>query len=83
MDKITKALKQLSPGEQKAVKSLLEKILNRNFENMDIKKLKGYDDIFRIRKGKIRIVYRIKQNKKIFILAIERRNDKTYKFRGI
>ncbi len=79
MDKIKKALKKFTEKEKKIVKNILGKISERDFNNLDIKKLKNREDIFRIRKGKIRIVYIIKNNN-IKILLIERRNDKTYNF---
>ncbi|NOY35637.1 MAG: type II toxin-antitoxin system RelE/ParE family toxin [bacterium] len=80
MDKIDKALKRMGPDERKAIKPLLEKILNNDLSNLDIKKLRGYDGVFRIRKGNVRIIYRIDQSDKIFIIAIERRTSKTYRF---
>lgn len=78
MDKIAKALKKLAAGEKKIVKAILIKINCHDFDGLDIKKLKGRQDIYRIRKGKIRIIYLIDENKKIFILTIERRSDNTY-----
>jgi len=77
MDKINKALNKLSLKERRVVKVLLEKIGTGTTSDLDVKKLKGRDDIFRVRKGKLRIIYR-KKNERIFILAIERRNDTTY-----
>lgn len=78
MDKIDKALRKLSLRERERVKEILKRLNAGNFRNLDIKKLKGRDDIFRIRKGDIRIIYRT-FGKEIFILAIERRSEKTYK----
>ena len=80
MDKISKALKSFSEQERETVKILLEKILRKDGLNLDIKKLKGQKDIFRVRKGEIRIIYRVDDNNKIYILAIERKSEKTYKF---
>lgn len=77
MDKIAKALKKLAAGEKKIVKAILVKINCHDFNGLDIKKLKGRQDIYRVRKGKIRIIYRL-DNNKIFILTVERRNDNTY-----
>ena len=45
--------------------------------DVDLKKLKGHENIFRIRKGKIRIIYRL-QDGQIYLLAVEKRNDNTY-----
>ncbi|MFH0854487.1 MAG: type II toxin-antitoxin system RelE/ParE family toxin [bacterium] len=80
MDKISKALKRFSEEEQDKINRLLILIKNGAFSGLDLKKLKGRDDIFRIRKGKIRILYRIDDNNEIYILAIERRSDNTYNF---
>ena len=40
--------------------------------------LKREKNIFRVRKGTIRIIYQVKEEK-LFVLAIERRSEKTYK----
>lgn len=77
MDKITKALQKLTLKEREQVKRMLKCLNSLEFEGLDIKKLKSRNDIFRIRKGDIRIIYQTKKEK-IFILAIERRNEKTY-----
>ena len=77
MDKISKALKKLSAKEKIKVKILLEKILSGAFSNVDIKKLKARDDIYRIRQGNLRIIFR-KRETVITILTIERRSDTTY-----
>lgn len=80
MDKIAKALKKFSVGEQNKIKELLIQIKEGILKDLDVKKLKGYDDIFRVRKGKIRILYKVNENNEIYILAIERRSDNTYNF---
>ena len=80
MDKISKAFKKLTEKERNKIKQILQKINSGDFKNLDIKKLKGRDDIFRVRYGKIRIIYRMDENKNIFILIIEHRSEKTYKF---
>lgn len=80
MDKIEKILNKLSPKERKRVKDILLKIDSNDFQNLDIKKLKTRDDIFRIRKGDIRIILCKKENS-INVLSIERRGSKTYKKR--
>lgn len=79
MDKISKALKRLSPKERLALKHILLKIKENDLSDFDIKKLKGHDNVYRIRKGKIRIIIFIKE-RKVKILTIERRSDNTYNF---
>jgi mRNA-degrading endonuclease RelE of RelBE toxin-antitoxin system len=78
VDKIEKALKKLKKKEKEAIKSILTKVQKEKIRDLDIKKLKGRDDIFRVRKGKIRVVFR-KNSENISILSIERRSDKTYR----
>ena len=78
MDKITKALKNFSVKEKNFIKEILLKLKSGDFINLEIKKLKGYQDIYRMRKGKIRIIYK-KTDNQIKLLIIERRSDKTYR----
>jgi mRNA-degrading endonuclease RelE of RelBE toxin-antitoxin system len=77
MDAIEKALKKLTAKEKERVKGILAKLASGKTQGLDIKKLQGREDIFRVRKGDIRIVYR-KSDGAISILLIERRNEKTY-----
>lgn len=78
MDKIAKVLKNLSLKERELVRDILLKIKNNSLAGFDLKKLKDCEDIFRVRKGKLRIIFKRLDNGKIFILAIERRSDNTY-----
>ena len=77
MDAIKKALKRLSAKEKKWVREILASLVSGKTQGLDIKKLRGRDDIFRVRKEDIRIVYR-KSGRSISILLIERRSEKTY-----
>lgn len=79
MDKIGKALRRLTAKERKTIQDILNKLSSNQIQSLDVKKLKGRNDIFRIRKSDIRILYQVRQDGKIFILAIERRREKTYK----
>lgn len=78
MNNIEKALKKLSDKERERAREILKKLYAGNTNGLDVKKLKGRDDIFRVRKEDMRIIYRL-HGDTIFILAIERHNDNTYK----
>ena len=78
MDKIAKALNKLSTKERKRVKEILSQINEGNFQTLNLKKLKDRNDIFRVRKGNIRIIFRKKDNG-IRVLTIERRTTTTYR----
>ena len=79
MDKIAKALQKLTKKEHGRIKIILEKLSSGDSSGLDIKRLKGREDIFRVRSGDIRVIYRKNDLGKIFLLAIARRNEKTYK----
>ena len=79
MDKIEKALRKISAKERLQVKRILKKLNSGELKGLDIKKLKSRDDIFRVRSGNIRILYRFYSGS-IFILSIDRRSENTYKF---
>ncbi len=78
MDKIDRALKRFSSKEIKQIKSILTRLTSKDLAGLNIKKLKNREDIFRLRKGDIRIIYQVREGK-IFVLAIERRSEKTYR----
>lgn len=78
MDRISKALQRLTPKEQKIIKGILTRVERGEVEGMDLKRLKGHDSIFRVRKGDIRIIFS-KSGGAISLLTIERRSEKTYR----
>lgn len=78
MDKISKALKRLSPKERRQIKELLLKIESGDFTGLDLKRLKDQEGIFRVRRGDLRIIFQ-RENGVIAVLAIERRSEDTYK----
>lgn len=79
MDKIEKALGKFSEKERAWVKTILRQLQAGEVSGLWIKKLKIREDVFRIRKGRIRIIYRKDSGNKIFILTIDRRKEDTYK----
>ena len=79
MDKIDKALAKLGLKEKGKIKKIVKALRLGRFDNLDIKKLKGAEDLFRVRKGNLRIIYQIRDNH-IFILRLGYRKEDTYKF---
>jgi len=78
MDKKEKFIRKLGPKRRKHVFKTIEKILSRQWKHLDIRKLKGYDDAYRVRKGDIRIIF-IDKGDDIEVLSIGYRDDDTYK----
>ena len=79
MDKIGKALKKLSAKERANIKEILLLISAGKFETLHTKKLRGRQDIFRARKGRLRVIYRVGRGGDISVLAVERRSENTYR----
>lgn len=79
MDKLEKAVKKLTKKEREGLKEIIKALQSGRFNNLNLKKLKGGMDIFRVRKGNMRIIYQIR-NGRIFILKIGRRKENTHKF---
>jgi mRNA-degrading endonuclease RelE of RelBE toxin-antitoxin system len=77
-DKIQKILAKLSDKEKEIVKLLILRVKLDDTQGLDIKLLKGHADLFRVRKGRLRIVYK-KGKDGFLIVRIDRRNEKTYK----
>lgn len=77
MDKITKVLRKLSEKECAHVEQILTLLLAGKTASLDIKKLQGAEDVYRVRVGTLRIIFR-KQKPDILILEISRRDEGTY-----
>ncbi|HEY4503133.1 MAG TPA: hypothetical protein VJC14_01740 [Candidatus Paceibacterota bacterium] len=78
MDHIQKSLKRLSGKERGQVRIILERLRDDDSLGLDLQKLAGSEDIYRVRKGDLRIIF-LRKGKDIFVLAIERRSEKTYR----
>ncbi len=77
MNKIQKFLGKLVPKERLIATDLIDKVLKGDFVGLNMTKLKGFENIFRIRKGNLRIIY-TKENGRIDLLYIGHKNDTTY-----
>ena len=78
MPPLSKLLSRFNLEDRKILEPVIAQIISLKWYNLNIKKLKGYQDIFRFRRGKLRIIF-IKNGKNIRIINIERRKETTYK----
>ena len=76
-DKITKYLNKLSNKDRVSLLEAMFNLSNLNFSNMDIIKLSGQKDKYRIRVGSHRIIFFIKNNE-AYIEEIKKRDENTY-----
>ncbi|MDO8442669.1 MAG: hypothetical protein Q7S81_00155 [bacterium] len=80
MTKLERIIKKFSATERKVIKNTIIQLKTGSFEGLDVKKLQGSRDIYRVRKGSMRIMYYLGVNKEVVIFAIARRSDNTYNF---
>jgi mRNA-degrading endonuclease RelE of RelBE toxin-antitoxin system len=78
MNKIDKFLNKLSKKERAIIEDCLKSIKNKNFEDLNFKKLSGFDVLYRVRRGSIRVVF-YWEGQNVNIIKIDRKNDNTYK----
>ena len=77
-DKITKFLRKLSSKQLTEVKRVMDLIMSGRFDDLDIKKLSGHNDLFRVRFGRIRIIFAKTKSGNVIKYA-SFRDDKTYR----
>jgi mRNA interferase RelE/StbE len=70
-----KNFEKLSKSDQKIITKQIE-LLSTSYENSDIKKLKGYDNLYRLRAKDYRIIFTVNKNlKQISISAVGHRRE--------
>jgi mRNA-degrading endonuclease RelE of RelBE toxin-antitoxin system len=77
MNQIKKFLAKLDAEKRSKIILVLGKIVSGELSGLDIKKLKGGDNYFRVRKGNIRIFF-IRTDKNIEVIKIDKRDENTY-----
>lgn len=75
--KIVKFLKKLSEKDRGIIEDLIISIRSKEWDNLDIKKLQGNINVFRVRKGDLRIIFSIDDGV-VNLIDIDKRSDKTY-----
>ena len=78
MDKLAKLLKKLTSKESNQLAKTLRALLSGETDSLDIKKLKGVDNVYRVRVGNLRIIFR-REKRDIRVLEVSRRDDTTYR----
>ncbi len=78
MNKLQKAIAKL-PKEHKTTFSLLMvRLLSRDFLGLNITQLKGKKDIYRLRHGKLRVIFHMHKDE-LLVLQVGLRSEKTYR----
>ncbi len=79
VDRIDKQLRKLDPKQQSTFTKLIKQILNGDLEELDVVRLKGSNDIFRVRKSSYRLIFQRLEHGEIRMIAFEHRSETTYK----
>lgn len=79
MDKIDKSLSKLSKQKRQKLLEAFEKARRGDITGLDIKKLKGHKEIYRLRVGDTRLIFRVLPSEDAIILHIGKRDEQTYR----
>ena len=77
-DKNAKFLRKLSGKEEQRAMAARSKVLANDLSGLDVKKLSGWDYYYRVRVGRIRIIFESIDGKNQ-IIQITWRDDQTYR----
>ncbi len=77
--KVEKFLRKLDYNARAELDAILSRITTGDFIGLDIKKLGGVDNRYRIRKGAIRIQFSLDEKRCAVNLDIQWRSDTTYR----
>ena len=79
MDKIRKFYKTVNAKEKVLIDKAIDLIKAKKFVGLDLKKLEGNNNFYRVRKSIFRIIFFMK-NDKIIVVTIDRKSEDTYDF---
>ncbi len=79
MDRLEKELRKLTRKELKRVDAVLAKIRRGDIDTLQVKQLRGHVHLFRVRVGRLRVIYEKDTGGVVTLLAVRRRDDLTYR----
>lgn len=78
MDRLSKELRKLSRKELVRVNEILAQVRRGEIDQLQVKQLRGKAHAYRVRVGRLRIIYSVNRDGVITLLAVRRRDDRTY-----
>lgn len=79
MNPIEKMLQKFTLQERELYREIVQRLERGNTLGLDIKQLKGFPGVYRVRKRKIRIIFIYADQGGVKILALDRRSEDTYR----
>lgn len=80
MNKAEKFIARLNKRQRDVAIETTQKILSGDLGGLNIKKLQGFDNVYRVRKGDLRFVFKVISNGEHQIVQVTFRDDTTYNF---
>lgn len=78
MDKLQKALAKLSDEEALFVEEVLLRVKARDYLGLNLTKLKGSKDLFRVKAGRLRVIF-LMNSAGVKLVDVGYRSEKTYR----
>ena len=78
MDKIQKALAKLPKQYREVFEAMMVKLMTRDFLGLNMARMKGYKDVYRVKHGRLRVIFRMNQQG-LYVLEAGLRSEKTYR----
>lgn len=79
MDKIDKTLLRIPDRHRRKILTTSKQIRTGKLEGLNLKKLRGSKDLFRVRVGKYRVIIQVRSGNNPVIIDVSKRDDRTYK----
>ena len=79
-DRVTKLLRKMPKKQRMEYIRLIELVLAKKLDGLDVQKLQGHSEVYRVRKGEYRLIFHLTASGETRIIAFERRSDHTYRF---
>lgn len=78
MDRVNKFLARTSQDDRLRIDEVWRKIIVGDIQNLDVKKLKGFKNVFRVRVGRFRLIFIKEGATPPTLVRISHRDDTTY-----
>ncbi len=78
MNEIEKALAKLPKEYRSSFDAIMLRLLARDFLGLNVAKMKGHKDIYRLKQGRLRIIFRM-HGGRLLVLQVGLRSEKTYR----
>jgi mRNA-degrading endonuclease RelE of RelBE toxin-antitoxin system len=79
VDRMSKNLAKFPRDDRTSLLALMKRIEKNDLEGLQIKKLSGHENAYRVKKGDFRIIFSKRTSQENVLIAVERRSESTYK----